>query len=245
MLPFNVTVCQFVSHVSSEGLSCRHLWSILLMMLLLRCWFSADTKQEKLDWIEKLSQALLDLHTWSQASRPARSQQSEPSSSENLRESILWPRGDDLHRGLGFRRLASNSKHLFQNPVLDYYLGDFWRSSSLPFLSLISFNLNPNIIVGFFPFICHVAIWIVLHFLCVVLRKSVFYFVLARYFFPVAVSCFSLISTIILSLSPSNVNLLFKYFPLWDFSLIFSMVPTGRRNPCVWIVFILKDIYFF
>ncbi|XP_075899044.1 anillin, actin binding protein 2 isoform X5 [Nelusetta ayraudi] len=54
-----------------------------------KCWFSADTKQEKLDWIEKLSQALLDLHTWSQASRPARSQQSEPSSSENLRESIL------------------------------------------------------------------------------------------------------------------------------------------------------------
>lgn len=54
-----------------------------------KCWFSADTKQEKLDWIEKLSQALLDLHTWTQGLSSARSQQSEPSSSENLRESIL------------------------------------------------------------------------------------------------------------------------------------------------------------
>lgn len=60
-----------------------------LMMSLFRCWFSADTKQEKVDWIEKLSQALLDLHTWSQTPSPARSQQCEPSSSENLRESIL------------------------------------------------------------------------------------------------------------------------------------------------------------
>lgn len=68
----------------------RHLGLIMMMMmLLLRCWFSADTKQEKLDWIEKLSQALLDLHTWSQSSSSAQSQQPEPSSSENLRESIL------------------------------------------------------------------------------------------------------------------------------------------------------------
>lgn len=29
------------------------------------------------------------------------------------------------------------------------------------------------------------------------------------------------------------------------FSIILSMAPTGRRNPHVWIAFILKDIYFF
>ncbi|XP_029951584.1 anillin-like [Salarias fasciatus] len=48
-------------------------------------WFSADTKQEKQDWMEKLSQALLDFHTWNRA--PAESQKA--SSSGNLRESIL------------------------------------------------------------------------------------------------------------------------------------------------------------
>ncbi|KAM4553169.1 anillin, actin binding protein 2 [Fundulus diaphanus] len=49
-----------------------------------KCWFSADTKQERLDWMEKLSQVLLDFHTWSR-------QQAEnlASSSGNLRESIL------------------------------------------------------------------------------------------------------------------------------------------------------------
>ncbi|KAJ8248833.1 hypothetical protein GJAV_G00228230 [Gymnothorax javanicus] len=30
-----------------------------------RCWFSADTREERQMWVEKLSQALLDLHTWS------------------------------------------------------------------------------------------------------------------------------------------------------------------------------------
>lgn len=68
--------------------SCDHsYWRT--MSLLFRCWFSADTKQERLDWVEKLSQALLDLHTWSQTLTPAQSQPSDPSSSGNLRESIL------------------------------------------------------------------------------------------------------------------------------------------------------------
>ncbi|XP_074533005.1 anillin, actin binding protein 2 isoform X2 [Halichoeres trimaculatus] len=52
-----------------------------------KCWFSADTKQERSDWMEKLNQALLDFHTWSRTT--AESQQLNESSSGNLRESIL------------------------------------------------------------------------------------------------------------------------------------------------------------
>ncbi|XP_061775916.1 anillin-like isoform X9 [Nerophis ophidion] len=53
---------------------------------LTKCWFSADTKQEKLDWVEKLTQALLDFNTWNSTS--AQTQQSS-NSCVNLRESIL------------------------------------------------------------------------------------------------------------------------------------------------------------
>ncbi|XP_047453441.1 anillin isoform X5 [Mugil cephalus] len=52
-----------------------------------KCWFSADTKQERLDWMEKLNQALLDFHTWNRT--PAENQQPNASVSGNLRESIL------------------------------------------------------------------------------------------------------------------------------------------------------------
>ncbi|XP_027128198.1 anillin, actin binding protein 2 isoform X2 [Larimichthys crocea] len=52
-----------------------------------KCWFSADTKQERLDWMEKLNQALLDFHTWNRTS--AESQTSNASDGKNLRESIL------------------------------------------------------------------------------------------------------------------------------------------------------------
>ncbi|KAM9854734.1 anillin, actin binding protein 2 [Aulostomus maculatus] len=52
-----------------------------------KCWFSADTKQERSDWIEKLSQALLDFHTWNRT--PASQPGSQQSSTGNLRESIL------------------------------------------------------------------------------------------------------------------------------------------------------------
>uniref|UniRef100_A0A3Q0S0I3 Anillin, actin binding protein 2 n=1 Tax=Amphilophus citrinellus TaxID=61819 RepID=A0A3Q0S0I3_AMPCI len=52
-----------------------------------RCLFSADSKQERLDWMQKLNQALLDFHTWSRTQ--TESQQSNTSSSGNLRESIL------------------------------------------------------------------------------------------------------------------------------------------------------------
>ncbi|KAM8750894.1 anillin, actin binding protein 2 isoform 1-T1 [Acanthopagrus schlegelii] len=51
-----------------------------------KCWFSADTKQERLDWMEKLNQVLLDFHTWN---RTSKSEQLDTSSSGNLRESIL------------------------------------------------------------------------------------------------------------------------------------------------------------
>ncbi|XP_068459078.1 anillin, actin binding protein 2 [Clinocottus analis] len=52
-----------------------------------KCWFSADTKQERLDWMEKLNQVLLDFNTWNRT--PAAQPESQPSSSSNLRESIL------------------------------------------------------------------------------------------------------------------------------------------------------------
>ncbi|XP_061519954.1 LOW QUALITY PROTEIN: anillin, actin binding protein 2 [Phycodurus eques] len=54
-----------------------------------KCWFSADTKQEKLNWIEKLSQALLDFHTWNRSSEIHTEMQQSNNSSGNLRESIL------------------------------------------------------------------------------------------------------------------------------------------------------------
>ncbi|XP_041852757.1 anillin isoform X3 [Melanotaenia boesemani] len=52
-----------------------------------KCWFSADTNQERLDWMEKLSQALLDLHTWKQS----QSGKVQPGTSSvgSLRESLL------------------------------------------------------------------------------------------------------------------------------------------------------------
>ncbi|XP_054632138.1 anillin isoform X2 [Dunckerocampus dactyliophorus] len=55
---------------------------------LTKCWFSADTKQERLDWMEKLNQALFDFHTW----KPTPSipiHHPSNTSRENLRESIL------------------------------------------------------------------------------------------------------------------------------------------------------------
>ncbi|XP_071391544.1 anillin, actin binding protein 2 isoform X2 [Centroberyx affinis] len=57
---------------------------------LAKCWFSADTKQDRLDWMEKLNQVLLDFHTWSRTP-PAHTEtrQSNASSSGNMRESIL------------------------------------------------------------------------------------------------------------------------------------------------------------
>ncbi|XP_041652551.1 anillin isoform X5 [Cheilinus undulatus] len=55
-----------------------------------KCWFSADTKQERLDWMEKLNQVLLDFHTWNRNKAiQTESQQSNSSSGGNLRESIL------------------------------------------------------------------------------------------------------------------------------------------------------------
>ncbi|CAG5958354.1 unnamed protein product [Menidia menidia] len=54
---------------------------------LAKCWFSADTKQERLDWMEKLNQALLDFHTWNRTE--SESQQANTSIGGSLRESIL------------------------------------------------------------------------------------------------------------------------------------------------------------
>ncbi|XP_058502487.1 anillin, actin binding protein 2 isoform X2 [Solea solea] len=54
-----------------------------------KCWFSADTKEERLDWMEKLNQALLDFHTWNRTSMTKTESQQSNTSSGNLRESIL------------------------------------------------------------------------------------------------------------------------------------------------------------
>lgn len=56
---------------------------------LLRCWFSADTKEEKLDWMEKLNQCLLDYQTWNRTPAAQTDSQQSNTSSGNLRESIL------------------------------------------------------------------------------------------------------------------------------------------------------------
>ncbi|XP_022075238.2 anillin [Acanthochromis polyacanthus] len=52
---------------------------------LAKCWFSADTKQERLDWMEKLNQSLLDFHTWNRTQTGSQ----QLNSSSSLRESIL------------------------------------------------------------------------------------------------------------------------------------------------------------
>ena len=63
-----------------------------------RGWFSADTKEEQLEWMEKLNQVLLDVHTWSRAPQnPVQTTQTEEtplpvkasSSSRTIRESSL------------------------------------------------------------------------------------------------------------------------------------------------------------
>ncbi|XP_077953201.1 uncharacterized protein anln2 isoform X2 [Gasterosteus aculeatus] len=55
-----------------------------------KLWFSADSKQESLDWMEKLNQSLLDFNTWRQTSAaPVSAGQSDACSSGKLRESIL------------------------------------------------------------------------------------------------------------------------------------------------------------
>ncbi|XP_067357815.1 anillin, actin binding protein 2 isoform X2 [Channa argus] len=53
-----------------------------------KCWFSADSKQERLDWMEKLNQALLDFHTWNRTS-VTQTERQQSSTSTNMRESIL------------------------------------------------------------------------------------------------------------------------------------------------------------
>ncbi|KAM8862097.1 anillin, actin binding protein 2 isoform 2-T2 [Synchiropus picturatus] len=50
-----------------------------------KCWFSADTKEERLDWIEKVNQALLDFRTWSRVS----ASQTETQQTAKSRESLL------------------------------------------------------------------------------------------------------------------------------------------------------------
>ncbi|KAI1904553.1 hypothetical protein AGOR_G00006820 [Albula goreensis] len=52
-------------------------------------WFSADTREERVAWIEKLSQALLDLQTWTPHAVTPDSQPCTPSVSELPRESVL------------------------------------------------------------------------------------------------------------------------------------------------------------
>ncbi|XP_059917089.1 anillin, actin binding protein 2 isoform X8 [Gadus macrocephalus] len=52
-------------------------------------WFSSDTKQERCDWMDKLNQVLLDLHTWTPTQAHSQPQEASSSSSSSLRESLL------------------------------------------------------------------------------------------------------------------------------------------------------------
>ncbi|XP_047010582.1 anillin isoform X3 [Ictalurus punctatus] len=57
---------------------------------LTKSWFSADTREERADWMEKLNQVLLDLHTWSRRAAGGESDQANTSSiTSTSRESIL------------------------------------------------------------------------------------------------------------------------------------------------------------
>ncbi|KTF78955.1 hypothetical protein cypCar_00014908 [Cyprinus carpio] len=54
-----------------------------------KCWFSADTREERSDWMEKLNQTLLDSLTWNRKPVSNDNRASTSSNTENSRESIL------------------------------------------------------------------------------------------------------------------------------------------------------------
>ncbi|XP_050990288.1 anillin isoform X1 [Labeo rohita] len=54
-----------------------------------KCWFSADTREERSDWMEKLNQTLLDSLTWNRKPVSSDNRASMASNTGNSRESIL------------------------------------------------------------------------------------------------------------------------------------------------------------
>ncbi|XP_034160829.2 anillin isoform X1 [Pangasianodon hypophthalmus] len=57
---------------------------------LTKSWFSADTREERADWMEKLNQVLLDLHTWSRRAAGGENDRANISSiTATSRESVL------------------------------------------------------------------------------------------------------------------------------------------------------------
>ncbi|XP_016403179.1 actin-binding protein anillin-like [Sinocyclocheilus rhinocerous] len=54
-----------------------------------KCWFSADTREERSDWMEKLNQTLIDSLTWNRKTVSNDNRASTSSNSGNSRESIL------------------------------------------------------------------------------------------------------------------------------------------------------------
>ncbi|XP_043119824.1 anillin isoform X2 [Puntigrus tetrazona] len=54
-----------------------------------KCWFSADTREERSDWMEKLNQTLLDSVTWNKKPVSNDNRASTSSNTGNSRESIL------------------------------------------------------------------------------------------------------------------------------------------------------------
>ncbi|XP_052439068.1 anillin isoform X2 [Carassius gibelio] len=54
-----------------------------------KCWFSADTREERSDWMEKLNQTLLDSVTWNRKPVSNDNMSSTSSNTGNSRESIL------------------------------------------------------------------------------------------------------------------------------------------------------------
>ncbi|XP_066540264.1 anillin, actin binding protein 2 isoform X2 [Hoplias malabaricus] len=57
--------------------------------VLTKSWFSADTREERSDWMEKLNQVLLDLHTWSRQPLASEMDRVNTCNASASRESIL------------------------------------------------------------------------------------------------------------------------------------------------------------
>lgn len=73
--PFTFELVSNIRTLQQDGHSCQA-----------KCWFCADTREEQADWMDKLNQVLLDVHTWSHSDGRAKN---PGSSSGNLRESLL------------------------------------------------------------------------------------------------------------------------------------------------------------
>ncbi|XP_017546799.1 anillin isoform X1 [Pygocentrus nattereri] len=95
----SISLCGFdcVRHVERDSCARPHTFELVNTRtlqqdnshILTKTWFSADTREERVDWIEKLSQVLLDLHTWCRQPSASETDQANTSNTAASRESIL------------------------------------------------------------------------------------------------------------------------------------------------------------